>query len=171
MTELGPNMAGPPPRAGQPASHPPNGAWADTRPAPHSAPPGVRRADPLRTTHAPAQSPAGRPGPQDPAACRAMLAPLPHSLLRKRGRVRALAATGDLRLWSCRTAAGPVGAAFIAGPAQAAGADIAAATGRVGAAAQSGDWSAETTGGRREISPCRQPRAIAAGFKFAATTP
>jgi hypothetical protein len=135
----------------------------DTRPAPHSAPPGLRRADPLRTTKT-----TGRPGPQDPAACRAMLAPLPDSLPRKRGRVRALAATGDLRLWNCRTAAGPVGAAFIAGPAQAAGADIAAATGRVGAAAQSGDWSAETTGGRREISPCRQPRAIAAGFRFAA---
>jgi hypothetical protein len=82
MTELGHNLAGPPPRAGHPASHPPG----DTRPAPHSAPPGLRRADPLRTTKT-----TGRPGPQDPAACRAMLAPLPHSLPRKRGRVRVAA--------------------------------------------------------------------------------
>jgi hypothetical protein len=63
MTELGHNLAGPPPRAGQPASHPPNGAWADTRPAPHSAPPGLRRADPLRPTKT-----AKRPDPPDPAA-------------------------------------------------------------------------------------------------------
>ena len=42
---------------------------------------------------------------------------------------QALAASGDLRLWSCQTAAGPAGAAFIAGLAQAIGADIAAATG------------------------------------------
>src|SRR6516165_5070974 len=41
----------------------------------------------------------------------------------------ALAAHGDLRLWSCQTAAGPTGAAFVTGLAQAAGADIAAATG------------------------------------------
>jgi hypothetical protein len=53
---------------------------------------------------------------------------------------RALAASGDLRLWSCQTAAGPAGAAFIAGLARASGADIAAATGRVGAAAFGGGW-------------------------------
>jgi hypothetical protein len=53
---------------------------------------------------------------------------------------QALAATGDLRLWSCRTAAGPVGAAFVAGLARASGADIAAATGLVGAAALGGGW-------------------------------
>jgi Domain of unknown function (DUF4347) len=37
---------------------------------------------------------------------------------------------------SCETAAGPAGAAFIAGLAQASGVDIAAVTGLVGAAAQ-----------------------------------
>jgi hypothetical protein len=58
MTELGPNLAGPPPRAGHPASHPP----ADTRPAPHSAPPGLRRADPLRPTKT-----TKRLDPHDPA--------------------------------------------------------------------------------------------------------
>jgi hypothetical protein len=35
----------------------------DARPAPHSAPPGLRRADPLRPT-----KPTERPDPQDPAA-------------------------------------------------------------------------------------------------------
>src|SRR5271163_3307830 len=37
---------------------------------------------------------------------------------------QSLAASGDLRLWSCQTAAGPVGAAFVAGLARASGADI-----------------------------------------------
>jgi hypothetical protein len=53
---------------------------------------------------------------------------------------RALATSGDLRLWSCRTAAGPAGAAFVAGLTQASGADTAAATGLVGAAALGGNW-------------------------------
>jgi hypothetical protein len=53
---------------------------------------------------------------------------------------QALAASGDLRLWSCRTAAGPAGAAFVAGLTQASGADTAAATGLVGAAALGGVW-------------------------------
>jgi Domain of unknown function (DUF4347) len=53
---------------------------------------------------------------------------------------RALAASGDLRLWSCRTAAGPAGAAFVAGLTQASGADTAAATGLVGATALGGGW-------------------------------
>jgi hypothetical protein len=53
---------------------------------------------------------------------------------------RVLAASGDLRLWSCRTAAGPAGAAFIADLAQASGVDTAATTGLVGAAALGGRW-------------------------------
>ncbi len=53
---------------------------------------------------------------------------------------RALAVDGELRLWSCDTAAGAVGAAFIEALAQATGADVAAATGRVGAAALGGTW-------------------------------
>jgi hypothetical protein len=53
---------------------------------------------------------------------------------------RALAASGGLRLWSCQTAAGPAGAAFIAGLARVSGADIAAASGLVGAAALGGGW-------------------------------
>ena len=67
---------------------------------------------------------------------------------------RALAASGDLKLWSCQTAAGPAGAAFIAGLARASGADIAAATGRVGAAALGGGW---------ELSAAAQPPLTAAG--------
>jgi hypothetical protein len=53
---------------------------------------------------------------------------------------QALGGGGNLNLWSCQTAAGPAGAAFIAGLARASGADIAAATGRVGAAALGGGW-------------------------------
>ena len=55
---------------------------------------------------------------------------------------QALGAGRNVNLWSCRTAAGPAGAAFIAGLARASGADIAAATGRVGAAALGGGWEA-----------------------------
>jgi Domain of unknown function (DUF4347) len=53
---------------------------------------------------------------------------------------QALGAGRNVNLWSCQTAAGPAGAAFIAGLAQAAGADIAAASGLVGAAALGGGW-------------------------------
>jgi predicted O-linked N-acetylglucosamine transferase (SPINDLY family) len=58
----------------------------------------------------------------------------------------ALAAHGDLRLWSCQTAAGPAGAAFVTGLAQAVGADIAAATGLIGAAALGGTWRMAAAG-------------------------
>jgi hypothetical protein len=58
MTELGPNLAGPPPRTGQPASYP----SGDTRLAPHSGPSGMRRADPLRATKT-----TKRLDPHDPA--------------------------------------------------------------------------------------------------------
>jgi hypothetical protein len=78
MTELGQDLARPPRRAGHHLFSPSSRLMrarhlldppGDARPAPHSAPPGLRRADPLRPTHASAQ-----------ASC--------HPLLRKRGRVR-----------------------------------------------------------------------------------
>jgi len=53
---------------------------------------------------------------------------------------RALAVDGDLRLWSCDTGVGQVGEAFIDALATAAGADVSAATARVGAAALGGSW-------------------------------
>jgi len=53
---------------------------------------------------------------------------------------RVLAEDGELRLWSCDTAVGAAGAAFIAALADATGADVAASTGRVGAAALGGTW-------------------------------
>src|SRR5215469_8540018 len=58
---------------------------------------------------------------------------------------RALAASGDLRLWSCHTAAGPAGPVFVAELAQASGASVAAATRLVGAAAQGGRWELSST--------------------------
>ena len=68
---------------------------------------------------------------------------------------QALGAGRNVNLWSCRTAAGPAGAAFIAGLARASGADIAAATGRVGAAALGGGW---------ELATATQPPLTAAGM-------
>ena len=47
---------------------------------------------------------------------------------------------GELRLWSCDAAAGAEGAAFIEALAEATGADVAASTGRIGAAALGGNW-------------------------------
>jgi len=61
---------------------------------------------------------------------------------------------GGLRLWSCRTAAGPAGTAFVADLAQASGAGIAAATGLVGAAARGGGW---------ELTAAARPPLTAAG--------
>jgi hypothetical protein len=66
---------------------------------------------------------------------------------------RVLDASGDLRLWSCQTAAGPAGAAFVAGLARASGADIAAATGRVGAAALGGGWELEPQSACNAVRP------------------
>ena len=51
----------------------------------------------------------------------------------------------NVNLWSCQTAAGPAGAAFIAGLARASGADIAAATGLVGATALGRKWELMAT--------------------------
>lgn len=68
---------------------------------------------------------------------------------------QALGAGRNVNLWSCQTAAGPAGAAFIAGPARTSGADIAAATGRVGAAALGGRW---------ELTTATQPPLTAAGM-------
>ena len=56
---------------------------------------------------------------------------------------RALTADGGLRLWSCHTASGLAGADFVKHLAQARGADVAAATARVGDATVGGRWELE----------------------------
>src|SRR5580704_17993937 len=53
----------------------------------------------------------------------------------------ALAKDGEVLLWSCETGRGAPGAAFLAALAQASGASVAAASGRVGAAAPGGGWA------------------------------
>ena len=53
----------------------------------------------------------------------------------------ALAKDGEVLLWSCETGRGARGAAFLAALAQASGASVAAASGRVGAAAPGGGWA------------------------------
>src|SRR5579862_4366829 len=53
---------------------------------------------------------------------------------------RALGTGGALRLWCCDSAAGVQGAVFVEALARSTGADVAAATGRIGAAALGGNW-------------------------------
>src|SRR5262245_13061099 len=53
---------------------------------------------------------------------------------------RALGVDGDLLLWSCNTAAGERGSAFVDELTHLVAANVAAASGRVGAAAQGGRW-------------------------------
>jgi collagen type VII alpha len=54
---------------------------------------------------------------------------------------RAIAAHGDLRLWSCHAGAGVAGGRFAARLARATGVGVAAASGLVGAAARGGRWN------------------------------
>ena len=53
---------------------------------------------------------------------------------------RALSVDGELRLWSCNAGADAAGTAFIEALSRATGADVAASTGRIGAAARGGTW-------------------------------
>ena len=53
---------------------------------------------------------------------------------------RALAADGELRLWSCETALGDAGEAFVEALSEAIGADVRASTSMIGAAALGGTW-------------------------------
>ena len=77
---------------------------------------------------------------------------------------RALAEDGELRLWSCDTAAGAAGTAFIEALAQATGADVAASTGRIGAAALGGTWDLAAFAHR---APARPPLTAAAMAAYA----
>ena len=72
---------------------------------------------------------------------------------------RALAVDGELRLWSCDTGAAAAGAAFIEGLAKATGADVAASTSRIGAAALGGTWELAAFAHR---APARPPLTAAA---------
>ena len=73
---------------------------------------------------------------------------------------RALAPDGDLRLWSCETAAGPAGEAFIDALAEAAGAEVSAARRRVGAADLGGSWELAA----RAARPAPRPPLTEAGI-------
>lgn len=61
----------------------------------------------------------------------------------------ALAAGGGLHLWSCNTAQGPSGAAFVDSLARIAGVPVSAATGLVGAAWLGGRWELDSYGSSR----------------------
>ena len=75
---------------------------------------------------------------------------------------RALAVDGELRLWSCDAAAGAAGAAFIKALAEATGADVAASTGRIGAAALGGNWKLTASSRRPAPQPPLTPSGISA---------
>ena len=73
---------------------------------------------------------------------------------------RALGADGELRLWSCDTGTGAAGTAFVAGLTEATGADVAAATTRVGSAALGGAWELSV----RARAAAARPPLIASGL-------
>src|SRR5947208_12829105 len=59
---------------------------------------------------------------------------------------------GAIRLWTCKTARGKRGAAFVEALVRASGAPIAASTQRVGAAAQGGRWQLDARSGATDAS-------------------
>jgi hypothetical protein len=65
----------------------------------------------------------------------------------------ALGAEGDLRLWSCDTAAGATGAAFVEALARTTGVAVAASDARVGAADKGGSWDLAARAGRPAKAP------------------
>jgi Domain of unknown function (DUF4347) len=67
---------------------------------------------------------------------------------------RAIAAHGDLRLWSCHTGAGVAGGRFAARLARATGVGVATASGLVGATARGGRWNVASG---REAADARPP--------------
>ncbi|MCC8952374.1 DUF4347 domain-containing protein, partial [Bradyrhizobium sp. Pear77] len=66
---------------------------------------------------------------------------------------RALSADGDLRLWSCETGAGPVGAAFVRALSDASDSLVSAASGLVGAAAFGGRWDLAVSARTENVPP------------------
>src|SRR5262249_43355472 len=60
---------------------------------------------------------------------------------------------GELRLWSCNTASGQPGVAFIDALVHATGADVAAATSPIGAAARGGTWQLTAHSDRTTAQP------------------
>src|SRR5215471_21596823 len=68
---------------------------------------------------------------------------------------RALAADGELRLWSCQTASGDAGEAFIEALSKAVGADVCASTSLIGAAELGGVWeiSARASASKASLPP------------------
>src|SRR5439155_17310168 len=69
---------------------------------------------------------------------------------------RALAEDGDLRLWSCDTARGAAGEAFVEALSEAAGADVSAAMALVGATALGGRWDLAVSAGAPVAPPLTQ---------------
>jgi hypothetical protein len=66
---------------------------------------------------------------------------------------RALRVGGEVRLWSCDSALGVVGASFIAAVAELMGVDVTAATTPIGAAARGGSWNLTTIQNRAPANP------------------
>ena len=74
---------------------------------------------------------------------------------------RAIAAHGDLRLWSCQTGAGVTGGRFVARLARATGVGVATASGLVGATACGGRWKAASGRAAADARPPLTARGLA----------
>ena len=75
---------------------------------------------------------------------------------------RAIAAHGDLRLWSCHTGAGVAGGRFAARLARATGVGVATASGLVGATARGGCWNVASGCEAADAPPPLTARGLAA---------
>ncbi len=76
---------------------------------------------------------------------------------------RALNADGQLLLWSCATGKGDAGEEFVCGLAEAAGAEVAAATGLIGCTEKGGEWNLSA----RSEKSARVPLTKSAASKYA----
>src|SRR5262249_55094123 len=75
---------------------------------------------------------------------------------------RALAANGELRLWSCETGLGDAGRAFIEALSEAVGADVCASTSLIGAQALGGVWELSGRASRSNPLPPLSSDGVAA---------
>jgi collagen type VII alpha len=84
---------------------------------------------------------------------------------------RALAADGEFRLWSCDSAAGAEGAVFVEALSRVTGADVAAATRRIGASTLGGTWNLAAFAGHAVTRPPLTDAAVASYAGVFAPTP
>ena len=124
---------------------------SDDAPAPWQIAKAVKHRADLTAVHVIAH---GAPGQVNIGAGRSRLRRLRRTARISAAIGRALGTDGCLLLWSCRAAAGKRGAAFVEALARASGAEVAAATGLVGAATRGGRWELHLrSGASKALAP------------------